>query len=101
MPWENITQYNGTTLVDLFSYNNDITNDMFGVSLLLIIFMVMYFPMSARRPDLALTMSLFITGIISFLMVGLGLVNIMVAVGVMVAFAGSFVIYMKGGSYGV
>ena len=101
MAWTTYTDFNGTTLLDLFNHNNDALNGWFGIGILLSFFLVMYVVMSARRPDISLPISLFVTDIVAFMMVPLDLVDITVPVLIMIAFAASFILTYRSGQNGV
>lgn len=101
MVWANYTMFNGTGLVELMQYNNTVTNQFFGVGILLALFFILYVPMSAKRPDIGLPMALFIVDIVAFLMVPLQLVGIEAAVLIMLAFAASFILMYRGGQHGI
>lgn len=68
--YPNIT--NSSTILDLFTYTNDILNGMLGIGLLGVIFFVSFITFKNYTTERALTVSLFITTITGIFMFILG-----------------------------
>ena len=95
--WTDYPLPNATDLLGLAQYNNSITNDMFGLSLMLLIFIILYGSMSYTRSPVSLQVSLFITAIIGFLMLIINLVGMWVPMVFLVGFVASMIFLYKGG----
>ena len=83
---------NLSTLQDIMVYNNTITNDLFGVSILMMVFGISFITMQNFGNKPSLVASLWITSVISIFLWVLQLISpdIMVALTVMTAMATIF-----------
>ncbi len=87
---------NGTgDFLGLMTYNNTVTNDAFGLALVIIIFMVMFLAFKGFRTEQALTSASFITAISTYLLSVLGLVSTWVILIPTVMVVGSLFLLMR------
>lgn len=95
--WQDNPLPNATDLMELAQYNNTITSDMFGLTLVLVSFLILYIGMSYTRSPVSLQASLFISTILSFLLMAVTLVGMWVPIVFLVAFIASIMLLYKGG----
>jgi hypothetical protein len=65
---------NATSIVDLFSYGNYVTNNVFGLFILVSVFLVMFLAMKQYPTEKAFASSSFTTALVSYMLSILGLV---------------------------
>lgn len=67
---------NMTSPVDLFTYSNSITSNIFGIMLLLTIFAITFITFKGYDTETAFATSVFISTLISILMVPLNIIGV-------------------------
>ena len=90
--------YNGTTPVDMIAYGNTITNNLFGLILLMSLWVVLMYAIygAGSKTEDSITISTFITTIVSWLFASLNLIGSNIAIGFTVALAGSVILLWRG-----
>lgn len=108
MPWNGSTWIpyevvggNASSFVDLIQYANDISGDLFGIFLLMAIFMAIFIASSRKGMEVSLSSSLFITAILSFIMAAMDVIGNWVAWAMAFALMGSVMLLFIGGSKNV
>lgn len=86
------TPTNITSFMDLMAYNNSITNDMFGVAIIFILFSISFITMHGFGNRVSITGSLWFCSLISIFLWTMQLVsdNVMVVLTVLTALATLF-----------
>jgi len=108
MPWNGSTWVphevaggNASTFTDLIQYANDVSGNVFGVMLLVSVFLVIFIASSSKNQEAALPASLFITTILSYIMAAMDAVGDWVAWVMTFVLMGSVILLYKGGSSNV
>lgn len=95
--WTDYALPNATDLMELAQYNNSITSDIFGLAMMLLIFLVLYGSMSSTRSPVSLQVSLFISTMLGFLLLAVELIGMWVPMAFLVGFVASMIFLYKGG----
>ena len=105
MPWEGATWVphevvggNASTFTDLMQYSNDVSGDLFGVMLLVAVFIVILVAGSRKDEGTGLAASLFITTILSSLLAAMDVVADWMAWVMTFVLVGAMLLLYKGGS---
>jgi len=87
--------------MQLAAYNNTISGDLFGLTLLLIIFAVLFASMTYTRSKSALQVSLFVSTMLGFLLLVPGIVGLWVPMVFLIGLIASIMVLFKdGGDFG-
>ena len=86
------------TFQDLLIYSNTVTNDIFGIMLLISIFIVIFVAGSKRDSDTALASSMFITTILAYILVDMTVVANWIAILMTFLLMAAVIMLYRGGS---
>jgi len=110
MPWENGTVWvpydtsaagNATGFIDLIQYNNSITGDATGLSILVAICLIIFIAGGRRDPEVSLAAGLFTTTILSYLAASMDIIGDWVAWAFTFALVISVIVLYMGGKSNV
>lgn len=108
MPWDGATwvayetlRGNTTDIVSVFQYNDDITGGIFGVGILVMIFLIMLVGTSRTAGGSSLALSLFVTAILSYLLAAVDIVMDEIAMAMTIVLMVAVALMYKGGSRNV
>ena len=105
MPWDGATWVphevvggNATTFTELMQYANTVSGDVFGIMVLVSVFLVIFVASGRQDQGAGLAASLFITTILSYIMAAMDVVGDYVAWVMTFALMGAVILLYKGGS---
>ena len=78
--WELPNMSTNQTLLDIAKYNNSLMNDMFGIGILLSLFLILLMIMSLYNSKVAIQSSLFITSVLGMMFAVVGLIGAHISV---------------------
>ena len=91
IPYESM-DVNTTSLLGMAQYDNSVTGGIFGLMVIIAVFMISLVGMSLNYKEDALPFSLFITMIVSYLLAAIDIVADEIAWGITFVLIGSFVL---------
>ncbi|NIP41324.1 MAG: hypothetical protein GWO10_02020 [candidate division Zixibacteria bacterium] len=104
MPWNGSTwvefdTMNGSAgnMIEMFQYGNDVTSGAFGFLILVAVFVIIFVGSSRTAGGSSLSLSLFITAILSFLMAAMDIVIDEVAYAMLFVLMVAVALMFKGG----
>jgi hypothetical protein len=93
---------NATGIVEMLNYNNTVTDNFFGVGIIIAVFFVLFVAMKSHETETALSSSLLISTLIAYLFASFEtpLVDVGVPIAMTIALILSILLLYKGGGSG-